>query len=1251
MSKFSVKKPFTVFVAVIIVIILGVVSFLNMTPDLLPSIEMPMAIIVTTYPGASPAEVESEVTKPLEQSMATLEHIKSIRSVSRDSVSMVILEFNDGINMDTGTVNMREKIELVRGSWGDMVSNPFILKINPDILPVTVAAVDGEGMSTIDLSSFVNDELLPKLEGTEGVASVSATGLVEESIHVILNDEKIAEQNERIQQAIIDEFGSYEAAIRGGIGSAYGGLNAAGAGKEQLAAGQEALARELYAARLQLENSRAKLVALKAAAPIITPILNHVIALQAENAAIKEAYRVSNPGITEIDLEALCMTDTTYSTNVATLAGYDATLAPYGLSTDQAATALTELATIDQKIAAIDAALAELAIQEAVLSAQMNNMYADAAAGEASLRMTIAQLQNALESLTGQRQAALDSADLTGMLTIRMISQILTAQNFSMPAGYIGEGDNQYLVSVGDKLGSVEELKNLVLLDPGIEGIDPIRMMDVADVFVMDNAAEVYAKINGHDGVLLSFSKQSGYATATVSDNVLDRFEELSAQYEGLTFTPLMDQGDYIGLVIGSVLNNLLVGGLLAIAILFLFLRDWRPTVITACSIPISVTFAIVLMYFSGVTLNIISLAGLAVGVGMLVDNSIVVIENIYRLRSMGQSPIRAAISGASQVAGAITSSTLTTICVFFPIVFLQGLTRQLFVDMALTIAYALLASLIIALTLVPAMASGMLKKDANPTTATKRFATLLEKYKKSLNFALDHKAIFAISAVVLLLISGIWSISKGFQYMPEMSGSEIMVGIEMPEGTELHDTIEMSEAIAERIREVDGVATVGAMLSGGMGDIIGLSTGSDSVTSVTMYVLLDGGNTRNAVKKIAEVVNEFDVEATVNGASTMSNYSSAMGGSGVSLRLYGDDIDDLRRAALDISEIIAGVEGIAETSTSAEDSQPEIRITVDKNAAMENSLTVAQVYMAVSEMLSRSQTPTEIVYSGESRDVVIRSEAVADMTIDDLRNMTFTVTDFAGQTKTITLDEIATIEITETLDAISRADQRRYVSVSGTLDESYNVSLVTNDVKAAVAEYVLPGGVTVEYTGENETIMEALGDLLLMLLLGVVIVYLIMVAQFQSLLSPFIVMFTIPLAFTGGLLALIICGMEISIIAMIGFVMLVGIIVNNGIVLIDYMNQLRIDGMERREAITEACVTRLRPVFMTALTTILGLLPLAIGAGMGGELMQPVAVVCIGGLIYATVMTLYIVPIMYDTFIKKDPRVVTKQDLQVVDI
>lgn len=1252
MSKFSVKKPFTVVVAVILVIILGVVSFTNMTPDLLPNIEMPMVIVVTTYPGASPAEVEEQITKPLEQSMATLENIKTIGSTSSDNVSILMLEFDDGVNMDTVTVNMREKIDIVKAAWPDLVGSPFILKINPDILPVTVASVDCEGMSTVELSTFVKDELLPELEGTEGVASISVNGLVQESIYVVLNDEKIAEQNARIQQAILDEFGGYESQIWGGINSAAGGLNAANAGKQQLVAGQEELARQLYATRIQLENARAQLIALQIAAPVLEPLLTQVVSWQTYNANYYGTVAAANPGWTHDQVVAECMLDPTYAGNAQNLTYVDTMLTALGYTLADVPDILLLLPTLAEKIAAIDTALAELAIQETVLSSQLNNLYADAAAGAAALQLTIAQLRTTLTSLEGQRQAALSTADLTGMISVSLISQLLTAQNFSMPAGYIGADDGQYLVSVGDKIASVDELKQLVLLDIGVEDVAPILLSDVADIFVMDNAAQVYAKINGHDGVLLSFSKQSGYATATVSEHIGERFDELAAQHEGLNFVPLMDQGDYIGVVVGTVLNNLLIGAILAILILFLFLRDWRPTFITACSIPISVTFAIVLMYFSGVTLNVISLAGLAVGVGMLVDNSIVVIENIYRLRSLGQSPVRAAISGASQVAAAITSSTLTTVCVFFPIVFVQGLTRQLFVDMALTIAYSLLASLVVALTLVPAMASGMLKKEAKAVTEESRYGRFIQKYKTSIQYALDHKVLFIVVSIALLAISTVWSISKGFQFMPEMSGTEIMISAEMPEDYTLEQTVAKADKMAQDFNEIEGVSTVGAMQMESIASVIGISAGSGNVTSVTLYVILDGSNTKRVIRDINEVCDRYEeVETMVTSTSSMMSFGS-LGGDGVSLRLYGDDIDALRTAALDIRDVIAGVEGIDTVTTAAEESQPEVRIIVDKNKAMEYSLTVAQVYLQVSQTLAKSQTPTEIVYEGESHDVIIQSDAVAQMTLDDLHNMTFTVTSqFTGESQVVALTDIATIEIRETLSAISRSEQRRYVSVSATLEEGYNISLVSADVQAALADYALPAGVSMEYTGENESIMEALKDLLLLLFLGIIIVYLIMVAQFQSLLSPFIVMFTIPLAFTGGLFALIISGLEISIVAMIGFIMLVGVIVNNGIVLIDYMNQLRADGVERREAIIDACVTRLRPVIMTALTTILGLLPLAIGMGTGAELMQPVAVVCIGGLTYATVMTLYIVPIMYDVFIKKEPRVVTEEDLQIVDL
>ena len=320
-------------------------------------------------------------------------------------------------------------------------------------------------------------------------------------------------------------------------------------------------------------------------------------------------------------------------------------------------------------------------------------------------------LKESKESFEDSKAEAYDAADLNNILTMDSLTNILTAQNFSMPAGYITDEGERYMVRVGDAVDSVEGLKDMVLMDLGMDGVDVIHLSDVAYIAVTDNSKDSYARLNGNPGVMLSVEKQTGYSTGDVTHRVYDKFDRLKNNNEKLTVSVLMDQGVYIDMIVDSVLNNMIFGAILAILILLVFLKDIKPTLVIACSIPVSVIFAVVLMYFSGVTLNMISLSGLALGIGMLVDNSIVVIENIYRMRSEGLSARRAAVEGAKQVSGAITASTLTTVCVFAPIVFTEGITRQLFVDMGLTIGYALLASLIIALTFVPMMGSKMLKK------------------------------------------------------------------------------------------------------------------------------------------------------------------------------------------------------------------------------------------------------------------------------------------------------------------------------------------------------------------------------------------------------------------------------------------------------------------------------------------------------------------------------------------------------------
>ncbi|MGN0978249.1 MAG: efflux RND transporter permease subunit, partial [Faecousia sp.] len=517
----------------------------------------------------------------------------------------------------------------------------------------------------------------------------------------------------------------------------------------------------------------------------------------------------------------------------------------------------------------------------------------------------------------------------------------------------------------------------------------------------------------------------------------------------------------------------------------------------------------------------------------------------------------------------------------------------------------------------------------------------LLPFYRKAIGWVLGHKAVVLIAAAALLVITAASSLSKGFTFMPKMDMPSVNVSVTMPEGVDMEQASFLADQVLERISQVEGIDTVGAMMSVGTTSIGGMSQES---YDVTVYVnLADENGSGDAVgRQIVEACAGLD--CTVTASSSMMDMSM-LTGSGISMNIYADDMDMLQSAARKAAGVLESIQGVAEVSDGLEDAAPALHIAIDRNAAMENGLTVAQVYMEIAAGLTADSTVASLELDGISTDVIVEKPEGAVLNAQELRDYVFEVTDKEGNIKEVPLSDFAVVEETTSLASIKRLGQRRYLSVSAELEEGYNVTLLTSQAEAAMKDTDLGDGVTYTFTGENETIMESVRQLGLMLLLGVLLVYLVMVAQFQSLKSPFIVMFTIPLAFTGGFLALLLCGMEVSVISLIGFVMLTGIIVNNGIVLVDYINQLRLDGMERREAIIEAGVTRMRPILMTTTTTVLGLLDMAVRKSAGTALMKPIAVVCIGGLVYATLMTLFVVPCIYDLLNKKELRNVREED------
>lgn len=1426
LSRFSVKKPMTVFVAVVLVLILGVMSFINMTTDLLPNMDLPYAVAYTTYIGASPEQVEQSVTKPMESALAATSGLKNITSVSQENVSIVVMEFEEGTGMDSAMIEMNAALDQLSGALPDAAGSPILMKINPDLLPIMVLAVDSDSMDRQELSEFTASTVIPALERVDGVASVSGSGLLESQIRIELDQSRIDALNEKVLTAIDGSLADAEKQLKATrkqitegkkkleeqSGTAYAQLVAAAGQlsgiKDQTTIGStlnsaevkalqavldqydamvklqkdyndaETAARErgaaVYAKLQLLQTNRTTLRAnlkaaensLKAADAALKELGSSEDALQeeldaakAQQAAAQDAYNAAvagaperlkedagwqelqkreadkqaeiaeleqqlkeNPNDAELQAKlntaeaALAAIETektayinrndpetvkanealtaaqnsvtraetrleTYRQSAAAKAEAEKTIAEGTKALDENTAAIKKIlgeengekwieshdkvqddygtiAELNAAISALEPRIPEL--KKELETAKASQKELDAALSELDkaqsqletgklelsqqLILATVQLQQAEQALNEaeeqfrqQRDAAYKAAGLDGILTQSAVSQLFMAQNFSMPAGYIQSADGRLALKVGDKFADLQELENWVLFDYSVGDVGQIRLSDIADVRLADNAEELYAKINGNDGVLLTVQKSSVASTSGACRNLYDTMERLEEKYEGLHLTALSDQGQYIDLVIRSVLQNLLFGALLATVILLLFLRDLRPTVIVAFSIPISLLFAVVLMYFTGVTLNIISLSGLALGVGMLVDNSIVAIENIYRLRQLGYNAATAAVHGCRQIAGAITASTLTTVCVFVPILFTGGLTRQIFADMGLTIAYSLGASLLVALTLVPALSGKILTGDAAGKKPNRLLSRMMESYEKLLRLVLRHKAPVLLGAVALLIVSGLLAVGMGTAFMPEMDSPQVSVSIEMPEDATTAQGREMCDTVIDRILSVDGVDTVGAMEGQTM-----MSDGD-----LSLYVLLQqkrSGTSQQIAKEIEAACTDLDCTVTANG-STM-DMSMMTGGSGIRLAVTGDDMDTLRSAAAELAKAVSAVEGVASVSDGQEENSTEVRITVDKAKAAEYNLTVAQVYQQVAAAVLSQTTATDITVNGSDLPVVVVPDDRDITTKETLEELKLTGTQ-NQQDCEVRLSEIAAVTEAASSAAIHRENQSRTVTVTAQIADGYNIGLVSREVEKLLADYQMPEGCSYAFEGENEMIRSTMGDLALMIALAVALIYLIMVAQFQSLLSPFIVLFTIPLAFTGGLLGLWITGKELSVIAMLGFLMLAGVVVNNGIVFVDYVNQLRLEGRERTEALVQTGRDRIRPILMTALTTIFGLVTMALGLGSGGDMLQPLAIVTIGGLAYATLLTLFIVPAVYDIFLKKDPKKVVIEEVE----
>lgn len=1300
MTKYCVKKPFTIFVAVIAVMVIGVVSLMRMKTDLLPDMSLPYLMIITTDPGASPEKVESEVTSPMEQALGTVTGVENITSVSAENYSMITLEFVENTNMDSAMVKVTAQLNQL--NLPETCGTPNMLEISMDMMATMYATISYEGKDIYEISDFTEEIIKPYFERQDGVASVSAVGSVEKTVEVRLNASKIDKINDKILEETNEKLAEAKEQIDEASQQLEGGKKKLADAKSELEKQQSDLkktqsetSKQLAEASLALDQAQATKAAYEAN---LTSLRASKAGLEAEKKAyddnkVVDTYNQINGALgamqttlaqpaqlagitipTDIDdalanpdqltafvewitemgmgeqVKDLTVDDLQQLSDVVTrrlpqIETGLANLETQIMAVEQAVKQIgRQMDQIDQQYKEADSGKFEAAINIASGDAQMANGLSGIENSEKDLDEAKEELKEAKKQYRQSRKAALDNANISSLANMDTLSQMITAQDFSMPAGYIKDKDrseNQWLIKVGEHYDSLENLEDMLLCK--LPGAGNVRMSDVADITVIDNAGENYAKINGEEGVLISIFKGSTASTSDVAGTCEEAIEKLEADYEGLEVTPIMNQGDYITMFISSILQSMISGALLAVLVLILFFKDVKPTLVVAFSIPFSVLFAILIMYFSDISINIMTLAGLGLAIGMLVDNSIVVIENIYRIRNHGIAAPRAAVQGARQVAGPIISSTLTTVCVFLPMIFTTGLVAELMVPFAMTISYALAASLIVALTVVPTAGSILLKK-----TKEKRYP-LFEKvqnaYGKVLSFCLKLKIIPLALAIVLLVICIREVMRMGITMLPEMTGEQISISVTVPEDTEKEDAFAMADQVMEAALAVDGVATVGAMDGSSTSSMLGAGAGGENYLNYAFSILVD--EDIKDIRKIRAITKELE-DATADLGCEVSVSSSAMGdmtammGSGLSVNIYGDSMEKLLKISEDVQELVAQVEGFENISNGQEDGAQEIHLIINKDRAMKRGLTVAQIYSTLASRLTTEKDSVTMSVGDTDMTVQIVDETEL-LNRDNLLEMeleaTVTKDDGTTETKSYELGDFAQLEYGQGLSSISRENQAHYITVTADTMEGYNTTLLTRELNKKLRDYEIEDGYSIEIGGESDQVNDMVTQMVQLMALGFLLIYLVMVAQFQSLLSPFIVLFTIPLAFTGGLLGLLAFGEQLSLMSLLGFTILMGTVVNNGIVFVDYVNQLRIGGMGRREALIATGKTRMRPILMTALTTILSMSMMIFSNQAGNSMGRGMAIVVVGGLLYATLMTLFIIPVMYDIFYRKQPH------------
>ena len=1279
MEKFSVKKPFTVLVAVIMVLMLGFVSISNMQTNLLPDVNTPYLMVVTVYPGASPERVESEVSDVMQNALGTVAGVEKVTATSAENYSLLLMQFSDDTDMNSAMVKVSNKVDQTTASLPSSCLTPSIIEYSLNMNAFMTVAVSREGSDVYDLSEFVSDTLVPYVERKGGVSSVSTNGLIEKMVQVQLSQEKIDAINEKLLEVIDVQLAdarkqleSAEAQIEAGRKEYNRQFknysNTVSDTMMQEMSGQVGDAIEVVRKQAQaLLDSVNQLIAVVQEPEIQQALIDVRDGLQRVMDKFNETGMKDIDSLIEIVTELRDITDKLTGAlqqlqqRLNTESGTEGSTAADLADDLQVQQSLnTVYNTLNDVIKAMDDVPGlTKTFSDAIgnFSQQQMQAYMKFTEAREMLNEYEKQLAEAKQTYADAEEKAMASSDVSKLLDIDTLAQLIYAQNFSMPAGYVKDSSGKsWLLKVGEEYDSIEDISGALLLH--VDGFGDVRLSDVADIEVIDNAEASYTRLNGERAAVLKIYKGATSSASEVSDNCLSAFQELEAQYDGLHVVVLSNQGNYITIIVKSILSSMVIGAALAIIVLALFLRDVKPTLVVGFSIPLSVLFAVVLMYFTGMDLNVMTLAGLSLGIGMLVDNSIVVIENIYRLRGRGVPAARAAVQGAKQVGMSVVASTLTSVCVFLPVVFSSSIVKSLMQPMSLCIGYCLMASLIVALTVVPAAASTVLKK-AEPKQL-KWFDKIQDKYAKSLEWCFRHRALPLLAAVVLLAFCGWRVFSMGVELLPTITSNEAIVTLSTTKDLSKEDSYAIAGKAVEAMLEVDHVEEVGittdtrvaGMDIGQLGlptAITDLLNAANSYGTYQVNVMLDESlssseieTARQALEDALSGIEDCTAKVEISGMQELTSQLA----SGLSVKIYGADAETLSQLSEKVVDIVNDTEGFANATNGLGSGDATINLHIDRDKVRSYGLTVAQVYQQIAAKLTTTTTAqTPVTVDGSTMSVQI-SNNLDPVTKENMMDITFETTvmsaDGTTSTGTCTLADMATWDTGSAPDSITSEDQTQYVSVTADTLDGYNTTVQARVLEKKLNEFALsdemPEGCSFSMGGESDSVNFMVNEMVQWLALALPFVYLVMVAQFQSLLSPFIVLFTIPLAFTGGLLGMLFTGQQLTMISLMGFIVLMGTVVNNGIVFVDYANQLRLGGMERRAALIATGKTRMRPILMTTLTTVLAMLQLVFSNDMASQLMSGMAIVIICGLSYATLMTLYIVPILYDILFRKPP-------------